>query len=302
MSIGCLLAMPGARGLFHKAILESGVGSTARPLDVSRQVAVDMLDLLGLKPGDTEALRSLAVEKLLQVQVELTLKSPGGITPVAPVIDGKVLPVPLDAIRAGSAPGVPVVIGTNLEEWKLFAAMAPDRGEMDDAALVKVLQQWIPGVDVARLVAAYRDARAKRREPTSPSEIFSAIQTDFMFRIPAIRVLEARVQNKQAAYSYLFNWKSPAMGGSLGACHALEIGFVFGNYDALFCGSGPDADKLSKQIQDAWIAFARTGNPATGSLGEWPQYGTARKTMILGKDSHVEEAPYDEERRIWDAI
>jgi len=92
------------------------------------------------------------------------------------------------------------------------------------------------------------------------------------------------------------------MGGALGACHALEIGFVFGMYDDMFCGSGPDADKLSRCIQDAWVAFARTGDPSCESIGKWPVYGNNRMTMMLGKDCHVEEAPYEEERRAWDKV
>jgi para-nitrobenzyl esterase len=92
------------------------------------------------------------------------------------------------------------------------------------------------------------------------------------------------------------------MGGILGACHVLEIGFVFGNHDDQFCGAGPLADKLATQMQDAWLSFARTGDPSCESLGSWPQYGENRKTMILGEECHIEEAPYEEERHIWDII
>ena len=92
------------------------------------------------------------------------------------------------------------------------------------------------------------------------------------------------------------------MGGALGACHGLDIGFVFGTYDDSFHGSGPAADKLSRNMQDAWVAFARTGNPSCKSIGNWLPYGERRVTMILGKDCHTEEAPYDEERRAWDFI
>jgi para-nitrobenzyl esterase len=88
----------------------------------------------------------------------------------------------------------------------------------------------------------------------------------------------------------------------MGACHALEIGFVFGGYDDMFCGSGPDADKLSECIQEAWLAFARTGDPSCESIGKWPVYGKNRATMMLGKSCHVEEAPYEEERRAWDIM
>ena len=92
------------------------------------------------------------------------------------------------------------------------------------------------------------------------------------------------------------------MDGVLGACHGLEIGFVFGKYDAMFCGSGPDADKLAQCMQDAWIAFARTGDPCCECIGKWPVYGNKRMTMILDKNCRVESAPYEEERKAWDKI
>jgi para-nitrobenzyl esterase len=123
-----------------------------------------------------------------------------------------------------------------------------------------------------------------------------------MFRMPSLELVEAQRDNKQLAYNYLFTWKSPVMGGVLGACHALEIGFVFGKYDDMFCGSGPDADKLAKCMQDAWLAFARTGDPSCECIGKWPVYGSKRLTMILDKHRHVEAAPYEEERKAWDNV
>jgi para-nitrobenzyl esterase len=123
-----------------------------------------------------------------------------------------------------------------------------------------------------------------------------------MFRIPTLNLVEAQCENNQPAYNYLFTWKSPVMGGALGACHALEIGFVFGNHDHTFCGSGPDADALSANIQDAWIAFARSGDPSCEGTGKWEPYGDSRATMILDKACRLENAPYEEERRIWDTF
>ena len=123
-----------------------------------------------------------------------------------------------------------------------------------------------------------------------------------MFRIPVTRLVEAQSRNRQLAYKYLFTWKSPLMKGRLGACHTLEIGFVFGNYDERFCGAGPDADALSQKMQDAWIAFARSGNPSCGSLGAWQSYGDRRNVMVLNKECRLEKAPYEEERRVWDGI
>jgi para-nitrobenzyl esterase len=92
------------------------------------------------------------------------------------------------------------------------------------------------------------------------------------------------------------------MNGLLGACHLAEIGFVFGTYEATFCGTGPAADRLSQNIQGAWTAFARKGDPSSARLGSWPTYGDRRVTMILDKECRLSEAPYEEERRAWDML
>ncbi len=92
------------------------------------------------------------------------------------------------------------------------------------------------------------------------------------------------------------------MDGRFGSCHALELGFVFGTHVAPFFGEGPAADALSGQMMDAWLAFAKTGAPDTGTLGPWPAYGSGRETMIFGEDSGLEKAPHDETRAAWDDV
>jgi para-nitrobenzyl esterase len=306
MSIGCLMAMPAARGLFHKAILESGVGSTAVSLGEAVKVAESFLGVLGLSGRDAKALRALTVDEILAADAGLRANAAVSmevmrLMVLVPVIDGKVIPVvPLEAIRQGSAKDIPVIIGTNLDEWKLFGAAQPDMA-IDEAGVVRHLSNFLPEEPAKGLVAAYRRARARRGASTRPSELLSAILTDLKFRMPALSVVEAQ-QHYAPAYSYLFNWVSPVMRGALGACHILEVGFVFGRYDDRFCGSGPDADRLSGTIQDAWLAFARSGDPSGESPGRWPPYGSRRLTMMLGRDCHVEAAPYEDERRAWGLI
>jgi para-nitrobenzyl esterase len=308
MSIGCLMAMPSAKGLFHKGILESGVGSTAGPLAPANTIGEHFLKTAGIKKDNIKALRALTPAQLLDIEMKMRtgLAGPGEvakITATAPVIDGEIIPdVPNKLAKKGSAKEIPVIIGTNLEEWKLFGMMQPGFGKLDEAEMLKRLGAFMPAISVKRLVVAYRKAREKRGDATSPAEILSAIQTDLMFRMPALELVEAQWDNKQLAYSYLFTWKSPVMGGALGACHALEIGFVFGKYDATFCGTGPDADKLARCMQDAWLAFARTGDPSCECIGKWPVYGKQRMTMILDKECRAEAAPYEEERLAWDSV
>jgi para-nitrobenzyl esterase len=303
ISIGCLMAMPQARGTFHKAILQSGAASTATPLAAANSLAEQFLNVVGLKAGEIDALQTLGVEQLLSADLELRVRlarvgEKMRVSVSLPVIDGKTLPaMPVEAVKQGSARNVPVLVGTNLDECTLFHLPDPDFLKLDEAGLVERCQSLMPAEQVPKVIAAYRKARAKRG-PTSPAELFMAIRTDLMFRIPALRLIEAQ-QSYQPAYNYLFTWKSPALDGILGACHSLEMGFVFGTHNDSFCGSGPAADRLSSNIQDAWLAFARSGNPSCPGLGTWLPYGKRRVTMLLGEECHLEEAPYEEERRTW---
>lgn len=301
MSISCLLSMKQAHGLFHKAILQSGGPNVIKPLESVMKIAEQFLEILELKDNDVEALWSLPARRLLSAQRKLALKI-GGVTPVEPLLDGRVIQEkPMDEIRAGSASDIPLLCGSNLEETKFFSLMNPAVRDIDVPGLNRKVPQIVPG-KAEVLIETYRQARAKRGMSIRPYDLLSAIQTDSMFRIPLIRVAEAQFKNKQKAYNYLFTWNSPFEGGVLGACHSLELGFVFGTFSPELGGSGPKAERLSRNIQDAWIAFARTGDPSCASIGQWPRYDEKRKTMILGEKCFVEEAPFEQERAIWDTI
>ncbi|HYL58676.1 MAG TPA: carboxylesterase family protein, partial [Candidatus Acidoferrales bacterium] len=157
------------------------------------------------------------------------------------------------------------------------------------------------------VIEAYEKARAGRGDSTAPAELFSAIETDRVFRMPGVRLAEQQARHDRRTYSYLFTWKSPAMRGALGSCHALELGFVFGTNHVpgmtAFAGAGPAAEKLATQTQDAWLAFARSGDPSGASVGDWPVYTTARRaTMVFGEATRAEDAPFDGERRAWDGV
>jgi para-nitrobenzyl esterase len=106
-------------------------------------------------------------------------------------------------------------------------------------------------------------------------------------------------------FNYLFTWPSPMMGGMLGSCHALELGFTFGTFSqpgmVNFSGTGPKAAELSERMMDAWLAFAKTGDPSTKAAA-FPRYTPAeRVTCVFGEKTELARAPYDEERRAWDA-
>jgi para-nitrobenzyl esterase len=306
MSVGCQLAFPRSKGLFRRAILQSGAANSTRTPQKAALVTEQLLDILQIKPTDIDGLYSMPVERLLAAQQELgpRLRKMGQLPDLAlqPVIDGSVLPKsPINAVRKGEAKAMPIIVGTNLDEWKIMNARNPEIQKLDEANLLKRVQWILPSLDVKVLVDTYRKLLADRGVSNQPSDIFTAIETAQKFRIPAIRLAEAQQKQGQSAFNYLFTWTSPAFGGTLGAYHALELGFLFGNYGEGYGGSGSAADSVSRNIQDAWLSFARNSNPSCESVGKWPSYSDRRLTMMIRDKCQVEEDPYKEERRVWES-
>ncbi len=310
MSVGALLAMPSARGLFHKAIAQSGSCDTVSSVARANRTAERVLSKLGVSADDADAIRAIPVAQLLT-----GVFGPDGKTPdrelgmaYQPVVDGALVPGELIGMVAqGSAAGVAVMVGSNLEEWKLFAAMDPAFQKLDKAGLAARLGKRLTADFAGSLIATYESARATAGASISPPELYSAIETDRVFRMPGVRLAEIHGRRERHVYNYLFTWRSPAMRGALGSCHALELGFVFGTNHLpgmrRFAGDGPGAEKLAGEMQDAWLAFARDGDPSGESLGAWPGYTEARRaTMLFGETSKVADAPFEEERRAWDEV
>lgn len=298
MSIGCLLTIPQARGLFHRAILESPVGEMARPLDKSIQIAETLLRTVGVSAQDVDGLRSLPVEQLLAAQQQVAAETRQGAAPFIPAADGAVMPdMPLSSLEHGVGSTTPVLVGSNRDEDKFFSMMKPKLWRIDDRQLQRLIGRYVIPDDAAKLIECYRTCRERRGELTDPFELFSAITTDYLFRKTAVRIAECT-----SGYNYIFEWTSPVARGKLGACHAVEVGFVFGSHDASFCGSGPDADKLSLDMQDAWTTFARSGDPSCARLGAWPRYGDERISMILDRESRMVKDYAREERLIWNEV
>jgi para-nitrobenzyl esterase len=304
MSAGNLLSMPLARGKFQKAINRSGSGNVVSTVESAAKITGKYLEVLGLTGNDVDALRNLTTKQLLDAQQELNIKmreTEQRATPFQPVMDSKVLPEwPLVAIRKGVAKDIPVIAGTSLDELKMSRTMDPNMRNLDDAGLVKWLKDILPAESVPKFINTYRSALRRRGAGTSQAEILGQIFADYLFRIPTIRLIEAQRDNGAPAYNYLFTLNSPAMGGVLGAMHGLDAPFLFGCLDKDFTGDGPEEQSLAIKIQDSTTAFMRTGDPSCESIGKWPVYGKDRLTMILDKNTRVEAAPYEEERRIWD--
>jgi para-nitrobenzyl esterase len=325
MSVGTLLAAPAAKGLFHKAIPQSGAAHSSHPRSVAVRVAERFCAEVGVAAGDANALRALPVEAILEGVTQLGQiiasdnkdlfgeEFAGFAMPFQPVFGGDVLPqYPIDAIRSGAGAGIPTLVGTTLEEWKLFTLMAgPDALRVRAPRPLRNLLAKA-GRSVDELVAAYEQRLDPRSEggadAPSGSEVGlrDAIETDRIFRIPAIRLAEAQIANDTPAWMYRFDWKTPAFGGRMGACHALEIPFVFDNLTApgadVFTGNAAPPE-LATNMHAAWVAFAKAGDPNTDGLPDWPAYDTQRRaTMLFDTVCRIEDDPAGDARHLWDGL
>ena len=305
MSIGTLLAMSAARGKFQKAINRSGAANIISTLDSANEITNQFLNIFGLKGNDADGLRNLTTQQVLDGQQQLSLKlreTEYRATPFQPIVDGTIITeTPMISIKNGSAKNVALMAGNSRDELKAMNAMDPAMNNLDEAGMIKRLNTMLPSDLVSGLVQTYRNALQQRGNVVTPVEILGSINTDMMFRIPTIRLVEAQRDNGAPAYNYLFTYRSPAMGGVLGAMHGLDNPFLFGSLDAEFTGNSPDVEKLAAKIQDSCTAFTHTGDPSCENTGPWPVYGENRMTMIFDINTRIETAPFEVERKAWDS-
>jgi len=308
-AVGTLLAMPAAKGLFRRAILQSGSGRASEPEQAARVTSM-LLQELGLEKADAAELLQLPADAILGAQTAVVGRAREFGLPFGPVRDAASLPQsPIDAIKAGEAADIPVLIGTNRDEVKLFAA-SMRREPLDDAALVKAVAATLPGStsdDARRVVEVFRASRTSKGLPGSNLDILDAVGSEARFRASSMRLAAAQREHQPDTYAYLFTYASPARHGALGSCHALEMPFVFGTLNAptqdKFAGSGPDVEQLSANMMDAWLAFAKTGNPSHPGIGAWPAFDAqTRATMIFDRQCRPENDPFAEERRALEAF
>jgi para-nitrobenzyl esterase len=306
MSIADLLSMPKARGLFCKAINRSGSTNTVVKLNDAMVTTEQFLKILNIGPKDTAALRALTTQQLLDGQERLGAalrEEKNVLTPFMPIVDGSVMPVfPIEAIKKGSAKNIIVMAGNSLDELKMSTGMNPVLRDLNEEGLIVRLNHLLPSDLVLRVINVYREALKRRGSSGTPLDILGTVSSDLMFRIPTIRLVEAQRDNGTPAYNYYFVYKSPAMGGILGAMHGLDNPFVFGALDANLTGTGPEQQDMMLKIQDSCIAFIRTGDPSCKSIGKWPVYGKERMTMVMDKNIRIEAAPFEPERQVWDTF
>lgn len=316
MSIGALLGAPAARGRFRRAILQSGAAHNVTPLEAALRTAALFRDALGEDARDLDALRKLPAAKVLDAQQHAADQSWRHVDGLAfqPVCEGPapgaVLPrPPLEVVSSGDVADVSLLVGNNLDEWRLFGLADQKLAALDDDGLVRRVLRAPPRgvVDVEAFartaLATYRRARSARPDPlpTDARDLWLAMQSDRVFRLPALRLLEAQFPHQPQCYAYLFTWVAAALDGQLGSCHGVEIPFVFGTLDeprsAQLIGDTPAARRLSERVMDAWLAFARSGDPG------WSAYdGATRTTQVLGEHCAPVSDPFDAERRVWEGL
>ena len=299
-SVGTLLGTPAARGLFQKAIPQSGAASWSPTPQRATAIAARMLERLHVAPGDFDALLAKSTAEILAAQPDIREDGVNQL-PFQPVVDATVLPqAPLDAIAQGAAAGVHILTGTNRHEMTLFQVADPRSATLDDAKIVENVRKLL-GDRAPALVGSYR----ARRAGASPQELWLDLATDAVFRVPAIRLAEAQLPHGPA-WMYLFTWETPVFGGILRSTHALEIPFVFDNLDRggaeLLLGTGPDRQSIADPMHRAWTAFAHVGDPSHAGLPEWPRYDLDRRsTMRFDTTCELLADPAGEDRADFEA-
>lgn len=283
MSVASLLGSTAASGLFHRAIMQSGNTGVAAIADDARLLSAELAAALGISPtaaafAEVEPSALLAAQERVHEEFSQNLDparwgpsvvSTGlGMMSFFPVLDGQVLSErPIDAIRAGSARGIPVIAGSTTEEFRLFTVPTGLGAAISMEALPFALARF--GVD-----ASFIDAYAADRPEAAGGDLLAAIVTDAVFRSSAKQLVETQAAQDTPAYLYEFAWRRPDE--NLGAIHALDVPFTF---DTLAAGerlTGPNApQRVADEMHGAWVAFAKTGDPG------WPIYGEDRQVMTF---------------------
>jgi para-nitrobenzyl esterase len=310
LSVNTLLAMPSASGLFRRAISQSGGAQHTLSMEQASRVAARLGQMLGVLPT-RESFAALSFEQLIVAQSQVlpgsldlaTAEDPdptGGLTLFLPVRDGELIASqPVEAVRRGASASVDLLVGTNSQEMNFYYVPTGvvNLFQSDEQVCASIRGRH---PEPTKLVAAYRASRPH----ATPGELLSAIMTDWMFAMPSLRLAEAHslhAPHSGGTYLYEFAWPSPAFGGLLGACHGLELGFVFDALDTPGL-SGPEGMVgehaplgLARRVHQTWIAFATTGDPG------WVPY-TPRQRAVMRIDTtwQVISEPRLVERLAWD--
>jgi para-nitrobenzyl esterase len=294
-----LLAMPSAKGLFHRAIIESGAALQVAGRDVAIRNAEQLLAKLGIQKADVHDIQKLPVEKIMAAYFAVVKEGVGvdqTVSGFVPTVDGKILPQhPFHPNASPVSADVPVMIGNTRTEMTLFSANDEAAFHLDDAGL-QMRVKGLLGEQSPAMIDLYR----RLNTGATPSDIFFLIASDYRYGAPTMKIAERRAAlGKGPVYLYYFRWESPVQGGRLKSPHTMEIPFAFDNVkiSSRLTGGGAEAMALADKVSDAWIAFARTGNPNTGKLPMWPAFTVKdRATMVIDNASKVVNDPLREQR------
>jgi para-nitrobenzyl esterase len=306
--VSTLLAMPPAKGLFHRAIIESGPGVELQPRDLATEIAVSVLNELDLPVSQISRIQDLPMEKVLAAysivegRLDAQSRDKGVIQQhgLVPTVGVSALPTnPFDPVAPEISANIPLLIGTNKHEMALFTRNDPkiyNRTLTEDELKARVKELTGPAADHVL------DVYNKAYPGSHPSVRYILIETDRIYRFNSIVVAERKAaQRKASTYMYLFAWETPPDPKML-AHHALEISFAFDNTTRAPgpSGGGAKPAALADKMSEAWIAFARTGNPNTPKLPQWPVYtAQARSTMVFNDECRVQNDPGGAERHLW---
>lgn len=295
-----LMAAPAARGLFHKAIVQSGSSIKSHNQEFTRALGVAVMEELGIKSSEIEKLKTIPYQQLLAAgntamqKINEAKRSAGEDVTMrswGPVVDGLTLTAhPFYPQAPEMTKNVPMLIGTTINEF-MMGNYIPGAKEMNEEQIKNVLYTMM-GEKTEAYVTEFKNTYPDAK----PIDL---LDIDTRFRKMAVNQADIKYAQKGAdVYMYLFTWESPVLNGMLGSMHCMELPFVFNNIERCshMTGGGADAHALASKMSDAWIAFAKTGNPNTESLPEWEPYTTDKgATMFFGNDCKVK---YNHDRNL----
>ncbi|MFW9822463.1 MAG: carboxylesterase/lipase family protein [Candidatus Thorarchaeota archaeon] len=309
-SVCTLMTMPKAKGLFKRAISQSGaVMPNAYEFSDKQPTTEKVMKESNLTIDDLDKYRKLPIDKLMDGFVKAQQKAflNQEQLSIYPFIDKDNIPQhPIKAIQEGYAKDIDLIVGTNLEEWKYWRAFEPNFEQLKESQIKERLLNIMrnSGEDENKMediINTYQKSREEIGLPINIHEAYDAYMSDTVFRIPSLKIAEAQSKHQKNTYMYLFKWKTPFENGRYGAMHALEIAFVFGAYweDYLFTfpKKTTETEKLSYSMMNYWANFVRDGNPNYDGALNWPFYETNnRETIIFDHNIEIIKDPLKLER------
>jgi len=298
--VATLMAMPAAKGLFHRAIIESGAVLRLTEKADAVQTTELLMSELGLARGQVRQLQDVPMERLLSAYAAIAPKVPArepGQTANSPTVDGKAIPShPWDPAAPSLSAQIPLVIGYARTEETLYDRPTPETLALDEAGLRKRASTRL-GEDPERVIAAFRAAHPD----ATPWDLWILIATDHPRGTYSRETAKRKsAQGAAPAFLYRFDWETPEGGGHMRSPHTVEIPFVFSNIAIAgpLISKMPEAHGLARTVSASWVAFARTGDPNTPGLPKWSPYDAASRPTMLFNDTPRVEADPDREPRL----